>query len=220
MSGECKLARVRVLAAGRASEILDLGDGRVLRRFKAGGDPEREAAVMRHAREHGYPVPDVLEVRDDALVLELVEGPTMAADLARRPWRVARHARTLARLHECLHEIPFDGARLLHLDLHPENVLLASGGPVVVDWTNADAGEPALDVALTWVIGATVGNAGASLFTRLFLRHVDREAARRALPDAVAYRLADSNVTDAERARASRLEQKEAPRERGASGGR
>jgi hypothetical protein len=36
-------------------------------------------------------------------------------------------------------------------------------------------------------------------------RHVDREAARRALPAAVAYRLADPNVTDAERARVRRL---------------
>ena len=196
---------MRVLSAGRASEILDLGGDRVLRRFKSGGDPAREAAVMGHAREHGYPVPEVFEVRADALVLELVDGPTMADDVRRRPWRAVRHARTLARLHERLHEIPFEGSRLLHLDLHPENVLLSPGGPVVIDWANAEPGDPALDVALTWVIGATVGNAGASLFTRLFLRHVDREAARRALPAAVAYRLADRNVTDAERKRASSL---------------
>jgi hypothetical protein len=42
-------------------------------------------------------------------------------------------------------------------------------------------------------------------FTRLFLRHVDRAGARVALPDAVAFRIADPNVTDAERARARRL---------------
>jgi hypothetical protein len=196
---------VRVIAAGRASEILDLGGGRVLRRFKGGGDPAREAAVMEHARAQGYPVPEVFDVRDDALVLELVDGPTMAADLAWRPWRLARHARTLAELHDRLHEIPYEDERLLHLDLHPENVLLSSRGPVVIDWTNARAGEPALDVALTWVIGATVPNLGARAFTRLFLRHVDRAAARRALPEAAAYRLADPNVTDAERARLRRL---------------
>lgn len=196
---------MRVIAAGRASEILDLGGGRVLRRFKRGGDPAREAAVMEHARAHGYPVPEVFEVRDDALVLELVDGPTMAADLGRRPWRLARHARTLAGLHDRLHEIPYQGGRLLHLDLHPENVLLSARGPVVIDWTNARSGDPGLDVALTWVIGATVPNLGARAFTRLFLRHVDREAARRALPEAAAYRLADPNVTDAEQARVRRL---------------
>ena len=75
----------------------------------------------------------------------------------------------------------------------------------MIDWTNARAGDPALDVALMWVIGATVGSSGASAFTRFFLRHVDREAARRALPEAVAFRLADPNVTDSERARATRL---------------
>ena len=196
---------VRVIAAGRASEILDLGDGRVLRRFKRGGNPAREAEVMEHARAHGFPVPAVFEVRDGALVLELVDGRTMAADLGRHPWRLDRHARTLAGLHARLHKIPYEGERLLHLDLHPENVLLSSRGPVVIDWTNAQAGDPGLDLALTWVIGATVDNLGARAFTRLFLRHVDREAARRALPAAAAYRLADPNVTDGERARVTRL---------------
>jgi aminoglycoside phosphotransferase (APT) family kinase protein len=196
---------MRMIAAGRASEIFDLGDGRVLRRFKQGGQPAREAAVMEHARAHGFPVPQVFEVRDDALVLELVDGPTMLADLGRRPWRVNRHARALADLHDGLHEIPYEGERLLHLDLHPGNVLLSSRGPVVIDWTNAQAGEPGLDLALTWVILAGVPNFGARAFTRLFLRHIDRAAARRALPAAVAYRLADPNVTGAERMRVRRL---------------
>jgi tRNA A-37 threonylcarbamoyl transferase component Bud32 len=94
---------------------------------------------MEHARAHGFPVPAIVEVRDDALVLELVDGPTMAADLGRRPWRLARHARTLAGLHARLHEIPFEGERLLHLDLADPNVsdeecarvrrLLAQTGP-------------------------------------------------------------------------------------------
>jgi aminoglycoside phosphotransferase (APT) family kinase protein len=196
---------VRVIAAGRASEIVDLGHGRVLRRFKGHGRPAREAAIMRHADAHGFPVPQVLEVLDDGLVLEHVDGRTMLSALRRRPWQAARSARTLAQLHARLHEIPFEGERLLHLDLHPDNVLLSSRGPVVIDWTNARAGEPALDVALTWVIGATSGGLGGRAFTRLFLRHVDRDAARRALADAAAFRLADPNVTDAERARVRRL---------------
>jgi aminoglycoside phosphotransferase (APT) family kinase protein len=200
-----RLQPVRVIAAGRASEIVDLSDGRVLRRFKQRGRPAREAAVMNHARAHGFPVPEVLEVLDDALILERISGPTMLADLRRLPWRVTRHARTLAELHERLHEIPFEGEQLLHLDLHPDNVLLSERGPVVIDWTNACAGDPALDVALTWVIGSTSGGLWGRAFTRLFLRHVDREPAREALPDAVAFRLADPNVTDAERARVRRL---------------
>jgi hypothetical protein len=43
------------------------------------------------------------------------------------------------------------------------------------------------------------------VFTLLYLRDVDREAARGALPEAGEYRLADPNVTDAERKRVRRL---------------
>ena len=111
----------------------------------------------------------------------------------------------LAELHARLHRIPPEGDRLVHLDLHPGNVLLARRGPVVIDWTNASGGDPALDVALTWVICATSGGLAGRVFTQRFLRHVDREAARVALPAAVAFRLADGNVTEAERARARRL---------------
>jgi len=74
-----------LIAAGRASQIFDLGDGRVLRRFKAGGNPDREAMVMRHARKHGFPAPAVLEVGDDSLVLEQIAGRTMLEVVLRRP---------------------------------------------------------------------------------------------------------------------------------------
>jgi aminoglycoside phosphotransferase (APT) family kinase protein len=199
------LSIVRVLAQGRASEILELGDDRVLRRFKAGGRPAREAEVMSHVQAHGYPVPGVIDVLDDALVLERVDGQTMLADLRRRPWRMSGHARLLADLHHRLHAIPFDGERLLHLDFHPDNVLLSRRGPVVIDWANARAGEPALDVAMTWVICATSGGGLGRLFTRLFLRHVDRSAARKALGEAAELRIADPNVTDEERVRVRSL---------------
>ncbi len=188
-----------MLAEGRASEILELGEDRVLRRFKAGGRPAREAEIMEHARARGYPVPRVLEVHDDSLVLERIDGPTMLAELRRRPWKMAGHARMLAGLHDHLHEIPFEGERLIHLDFHPDNVLLSQRGPVVIDWTNSRAGDPALDVALTWVICATSGGALGRLFTRFFLRHVDLVAARAELPAAAEFRVADSNVTDDER---------------------
>jgi aminoglycoside phosphotransferase (APT) family kinase protein len=198
---------VKLIAAGRASQIFDLGDGRVLRRFRAGGDPEREALVMRHAHRHGYPVPRVLEVAADALVLERIEGPTMLDQLRRRPWTLRRHASLLARLHEQLHEIAAPpslpaagpGDRLLHLDLHPDNVILSRSGPFVVDWTNARRGDPALDVALTWVIAATSGGPLERLFLRWFLLHFDRADLLHALPAAADRRVADANVTDRER---------------------
>ena len=86
----------RLLAARREADIFDLGDGSVLRRYKRGGNPEHEAVVMEHARAHGFPAPLVLERRDGALVLERIDGPSMGEDLVHRPWRLRRHAQTLA----------------------------------------------------------------------------------------------------------------------------
>jgi hypothetical protein len=204
---------MKLIAAGRASDIFDLGNGRVLRRFKGGGDAEQEALVMRHARSHGYPVPLVLDVVDDGLILERVDGPTMTAALRRRPWTLRRGASLLARLHDELHEIAAPpalrevgtGERLLHLDLHPNNVILSSNGPVVIDWTNARRGEPALDIALTWVILATSGGRAGRLFLRSFLPRFDRDDLFRALPLAAEFRVADPNVSDAERDAVRRL---------------
>jgi aminoglycoside phosphotransferase (APT) family kinase protein len=76
-------------------------------------------------------------------------------------------------------------------------VILAATGPVVIDWTNARSGDPALDVALTWVIGATSGFGGS--FLDHFLSHFEERELLRALPAASKYRMADANVTDSER---------------------
>jgi aminoglycoside phosphotransferase (APT) family kinase protein len=109
------------------------------------------------------------------------------------------------------------GDRLLHLDLHPENVILSPSGPFVIDWTNARRGEPALDVALTWVILATVGGPLARLFLRSFLPHFDREELLNELPAAADRRAADPNVTDYERQAVQRLVMRERRESEGGS---
>ena len=170
---------------------------------------------MEHARRHGYPVPRVLEVTTDALVLDRIDGPTMLADLRRRPWTLRSHAFLLAQLHKRLHEIGgpptlaavSPGDRLLHLDLHPDNVILSPNGPFVVDWTNARSGDPAADVALTWLIVATKGGPLARLFLHWFLSRFDRAELVRQLPVAAELRLADVNVSDHERVAVRRFTQ-------------
>jgi serine/threonine protein kinase len=205
------VAEPRLVAAGRESDFLDLGGGRVLRRFKKGGNPEREALVMRHARARGYPVPEVFEVAADSLVIERIDGPTMLEAVFADLSTLGEHARVLAELHDELHRIEApeglaalgDGDRLVHLDLHPENVILSADGPVVIDWANARRGEPLLDVVYTWVICATsngVGQLGLD-FVELFLSHFDRDEVARHLPLAAEHRLADENVLDEERER-------------------
>lgn len=211
-----------LIARGRACDVFDAGPGRVLRRYRPGerGDAEAEATVMEHARRSGFPVPEVYSADARDLVMERVSGPTMLADLGRRPWRVRRHGALLASLHRRLHAIPAPeglasplgrGSSLVHLDLHPDNVLLTADGPVVIDWSNGSRGEAADDVAQTWVILATSVVHGTALLRaaarfgraelqRAFLAGVDAEAARGRVAELAARRLeVDPHLREAER---------------------
>jgi len=211
----------RLIAKGRDADIFDAGPGRVLRRSRVPGRSQaREARVMEHVRSYGYPVPAVFEVSDDGqdLVMERVDGPTMLDDLGDHPWRLRRHARTLADLHtrlgaipapDWLPEGPVPGDRVVHLDLHPLNVLVTASGPVVIDWTNARAGTPGSDVALTWLLTATgtipgprwkvaVFGAFRRVLLSIFVRRAGREAAVRDLAAVAEWKYTDRNMSDAE----------------------
>ena len=128
----------------------------------------------------------------------------MADDLRRRPWMAWRHMATLAGLHDRLHRIRFERGRVIHLDLHPDNVLVSDKGPVVIDWTNARSGEPDHDVALTWLILRTSAGLPGRILARIFRSKVGADGVRRGLDEARAFRVADPHVSDAERARALR----------------
>jgi aminoglycoside phosphotransferase (APT) family kinase protein len=150
-----------LVASGRDGDIYEFGPGRVLRRTKDGRVIEGEARVISYAREHGYPVPEIYEVRAGGteIVMERIEGPMMMDVMMRKPWLMSRYSRELADLHDRLHVIPapdwlpdVGGDRLVHLDLHPMNVMITASGPIVIDWANAARGEPLLDVALTYVL--------------------------------------------------------------------
>jgi aminoglycoside phosphotransferase (APT) family kinase protein len=153
-----------LIGAGRAADVYALGERWVLRRYRNGESSEREAAVMAYLAGAGFPVPRVHDASGPDLVLERLGGRDMLTDLSARPWLARRHARTLAGLHDRLHAItappslraPFGpGGRVLHLDLHPGNVMLTPAGPVVIDWSNVAAGPAAADVAMAWLIIAT-----------------------------------------------------------------
>jgi aminoglycoside phosphotransferase (APT) family kinase protein len=209
----------RPLARGRTADVFADGPGRVRRRYRDARDCQAEAAVMEHARTHGFPVPKVFDVCGGDISMERIDGRSMLADLARRPWHLRSHARLLACLHRRLHAIaapawlqsPFgDGRALLHLDLHPENVIVAARGPCVIDWTNAAAGPPSVDIVQTWVLIASslvpgspwqraVGKLGRDLFLASFLGHFERRELQAYLPTVARLRLADENVQERER---------------------
>jgi tRNA A-37 threonylcarbamoyl transferase component Bud32 len=184
----------------------------VLRRYRHRDVPQSEVAVMRYVRELGYPAPEVIRVTGPDVVLERATGPTMRMDLARRPWMLVTHARHLADLHRRLHQIPAPdwlpaigpGGAVIHLDLHPENVLLHGRGALVIDWANARAGHWADDVAQTLVIlaAADLGRAtklALRAFLAIYLAGFDRAVLRAHLPAAIARRMADPNMTARER---------------------
>ncbi len=204
-------ADARLVATGRDADVFAIDAGRVLRRYRDGGDVTAEAAVMAHLAGHGYPVPAVYHAAAADLVMERVAGPTMLTALRAGELDTPSAASMLADLHRRLHRIPARGSRapgtrVLHLDLHPDNVLLGAGGPVVIDWRNTAEGPPELDVAMSALILAQVAVGGepglaepARALLPAFLREADGEP-RRQLDRAVAMRGADANVTGREAA--------------------
>src|SRR5450755_2831531 len=154
---------MKVLASGRDGDIFEFAPGLVLRKTRDGRSIAHEARTMRYVAEHGYPVPRIEEVRAGGteIVMERIEGPIMMDAMVRPPWKLGDHLRLLADLHDRLHEIPAPdwlpampdgGDRMLHLDLHPLNVIMSPAGPIVIDWPNARRGDPMADVAVTYAL--------------------------------------------------------------------
>ncbi len=184
----------------------------------------REAQVMEYARSRGFPVPAVEEVSDDGLnlVMERIDGPDMVTLMSKHPWSIPRQGRVLADLHRRLHELTAPdwlrdapvgrGDRLLHLDLHPLNVMMSPRGPVVIDWAGACRGDPAVDVALAWVvmaagevptgrfIGMILGRARSAL-VKSFVNSFDVDVVKQCLNDVVTWKVADPHLSVAEQAR-------------------
>ncbi|WNZ11909.1 phosphotransferase [Streptomyces sp. 11x1] len=132
----------------------------VLRRYRDGsGDAAAEAEVMEHVRSHGYPVPRVRSANRTEMVLERLSGPTLLEACAGGRIAPAEVGATLARLLRTLHALPprhRPASSVLHLDLHPENVLLTPCGPQVIDWNNTEEGPPGLDWGVSAMILAQV----------------------------------------------------------------
>lgn len=78
---------MELIGAGRDADVWALDSTRVLRRYRHGGSADEEARVMAHLAGVGFAVPRVHDVNGADLVMDRLTGPTMAQDLARRPWR-------------------------------------------------------------------------------------------------------------------------------------
>jgi aminoglycoside phosphotransferase (APT) family kinase protein len=211
----------RLIASGRDADIFESGPGLVLRRSRDGRSLAAEARTMEFLHRAGYPVPCVEGLSDDGvdMVLERIEGMSMLEAVGRAPWSIRAQGRVLADLHARLHEIrapAFVGAaaigvgdRFVHLDLHPLNVIVSPKGPVVIDWSNAAAGDPDVDVGLAWVLmaaGEIPGNLarakllalGRRLLVRAFLARFDVGAIAPKLRSAVEWKVRDPHMSASE----------------------
>lgn len=333
---------MKLIGEGRTADVFALDARRVLRRYRGGESAMDEARLMAYVRSHGFPTPEVFDAEGPDLVMERLDGPSLFADLARRPWRVLQCGGVLAALHDQLHVIPaptwltpashltttgaihgthtpdepgttvipnststasaahetgpVDGAasasgtgsadevsseggarparetepigeaasasgmgpvgggasagearsasraasvgdagtasgtgsvweragrgqddaaarpfrqpdpvshRVLHLDLHPLNIIMTPSGPSLIDWCNARAGDPAFDVATTFVLMTAAelpGRAvrlGVKALTWAFLRASRTDPGPRVV-DAALARIRDPNTTPSE----------------------
>jgi aminoglycoside phosphotransferase (APT) family kinase protein len=148
-----------LLAAGRDADVFALDPDRVLRRYRGEGDVAAEAAVMAHVEGLEFPVPRVYSAHGTDMFLERLSGSTMLQELRAGRMSAAAAAEILvdllARLHALPPRPPYEpGDRVVHLDLHPANVMLEARGPVVIDWRNATQGPPEWDVAMSALIVA------------------------------------------------------------------
>jgi aminoglycoside phosphotransferase (APT) family kinase protein len=210
-----------LLASGRDADIFECGPNLVLRRSRDGRSIASEARIMLYLHTQGFPVPAVDEISEDGtdLVMERIQGKSMVEAIGGAPWTVRRQARVLAELHRDLHNVaPPDflapapvgrGDRVLHLDLHPLNVIIGPNGPVVIDWTNACVGDPNVDVALAWVLmsaGAIPGGRvrarvlglGRSLLVNGFVSRFDQNQVARRLRPVVEWKVKDPHMSEQE----------------------
>jgi aminoglycoside phosphotransferase (APT) family kinase protein len=179
------VADLVLVGSGRNADVFAIDERRVLRRYRDGADVAAEALVMTYAAALGFPVPEVYAAAGTDLVMERLDGPTLLQALLAGDIRAETAGELLASLHRQLHGLPprlsrDPSARILHLDLHPGNVMLGRRGPAVIDWRNSNEGPPELDVALTAVIlaqvaadGADRRAAAAGTLLTAFLRYAD-----------------------------------------------
>jgi aminoglycoside phosphotransferase (APT) family kinase protein len=142
------------IASGRDADVHAAGDGLVARTYRDGRPARREAELIAALHARGYPVPRVESYDGPTIVMERVDGPTLGELLLTGDLPAADGVALWVDLQERLHALDWEGGSLLHLDFHPFNVLLGADGPVVIDWSNAEVGEPGLDVALSALMTA------------------------------------------------------------------
>jgi uncharacterized protein (TIGR02172 family) len=87
-----------------------------------------------HFKIHSHEMPGLPSLRED---LKRTTGEQQGLPEAIKKAILAR-----------LEKLP-DGNTICHLDFHPDNIIMSSRGPVVIDWDGTKRGDPLADVTAT-----------------------------------------------------------------------
>lgn len=186
-----------LIARGRNADVYLMNDTQVLRRLHTGAPDYPNVHLLRHLNALGFPTARVIEVDGTDLVMERLHGPNMLQALDAGEVTMTEGVRILLDLHTTLHALPLPvvgardtsglteavgtvvpprGACMLHLDLHPGNILLTATGPQVIDWESARLGSAGVDLATTALVFAEVvvdGNEYAGAALRMLRRFAE-----------------------------------------------
>jgi aminoglycoside phosphotransferase (APT) family kinase protein len=150
-------------ARGKAVWWVETRSGCYALKLRANGDGqaiEEEAEALRKASGYFAQVPHFRLPSGEgppSLLIEWCEGQTLLSAYRSRPWQAWHYGYQFGHAQAELHTAPrsdFDGHEtLLHLDLHPGNVIVRDGKIVaIIDWRNAREGDPRVDIARTWLL--------------------------------------------------------------------
>lgn len=210
-----------LLASGASADVFAIDEEHVLRRYRGGHDAGPEVELLQHVVAQGFPAPAARHLGGPDAVLERLHGPTLLQALGAGEISLHDAARVLDDLHRALHRIdapaswrtPPDpdwphlgGSAVVHLDLHPGNVILTeTKGPALVDWAKARAGAPELDVSSTALLIGEVAvdsdgeySQAARALLAAFLAVTETDPLT-ALDDAAALRAVDPGLMPGER---------------------
>tara|TARA_Y100001970_G_scaffold140622_1_gene173139 strand:- start:1027 stop:2154 length:1128 start_codon:yes stop_codon:yes gene_type:complete len=208
-----------LIGIGSEWEVRHYGPDHVIRTSTQDADLSREAEALEVLGLAGFPAPELSKkITPSSIVIERVDGPTMLEDLTSRPWTLNRHAKNLARLHKALGNIVAPsswegvskGESVVHLDLHPGNIKISNGTPVVLNWGRSARGSSSFDAAVTYVILRTAESENGRLtrllinglrkrFANVFIKEFGAAEVLDRVREAAELRLLDSNLSVAER---------------------
>lgn len=160
-----------LIARGRNADVYLINDALVLRRLRTGATNYPNVDLVRHLNSYAFPTARVISVDGTDLIMERLHGATLLQALDAEEMTIPQGVRILVDLHTSLHAIPppprtgaltpigsvaQTGRSVLHLDLHPGNILLTATGPQLIDWESARLGPAELDLATTALVFAEV----------------------------------------------------------------